>query len=175
MTIMAAKTPKRSYYYAGGKRVALQPAADLVAIDDARLTERLPDLKASDAALRSGQSLRGGIRLVQRDALAPASLARLQGAGVTQPVFRKGGAVMIALPEIRIEDAAAQKLAAVRKFAASKKQSITDDADGRLTIQVRSTDGGDALALANDLVEHLKVASATPRFLRIVPGPVVRA
>ena len=175
MTVMATKKPKKPYYYAGGKRVVLEPAADLVAVDDARLAEKLPDLLASDAALRSGRPLRGGIRLVQREALGPETLARLQSAGVTQPVFRQAGAIMIALPEIRIEDEIQAKLAEVRRFAASTKQLITNDAEGHLTIQPPSADGGDALSLANVLVEQYKVTSASPRFLRIVPGPVVRA
>jgi hypothetical protein len=171
---MATRKPKKPYYYAGGKRVELEPAADLVAVDDARLAEQLPDLLASDAALRAGKPLRGGIRLVERDALAPGTLDRLQSAGVTQPVFRQDSAIVIALPEIRIEDDSEAKLAQVRKFAESKVQPIADGAEGRLTLYPLSADGGDALSLANELAEQYKLASASPRFLRIVPGPVVR-
>lgn len=110
----------KPYYYAGGKRVLLEPATDLVAVDDASLAEQLPDLLASDAALRAGKALRGGIRLVEREALAPETFDRLQSAGVTQPVFRQDGAIMIALPEIRIEDDSEAKLAQARQFAANK-------------------------------------------------------
>ena len=67
------------------------------------------------------------------------------------------------------------KLAQARKFATSKVEPIPDEAEGRLTLRPLSADGGEALSLANDLVEQIKVTSATPRFLRIVAGPVVRA
>ena len=174
MTVMATMKPKKPYYYAGGKRVTLEPATDLIAVDEARLAEKLPDLLSSDAALRSGKALGGGIRLLEREALAPATLARLQSSGVTQPVFRQQGAVMIALPEVRVEDDSAATLAKVRKFAASENVSITDDAPGRLTLRPSSPDGGDALSLAAELSEQFKPASASPRFVRIVPRPVVR-
>ena len=171
---MATRKSKKPYYYAGGKRVVLEPAADLVAVDAARLAEKLPEL-ASDAALRAGKPLRDGIRLVQRATLAPETLQRLRTAGVTQPVFRQGGAVMVALPEIRIEDKGAAKLAAARKFAAGKIQANTGAAEGRSTLQLLSKDGGDAVTLAKELVEHCHLTSVSPRFLRVVPGPVVRA
>ena len=64
--------------------------------------EKMSDLLASDAALRSGTPLRGGIRLVERDNLEADTFDRLQNAGVTQPVFRQDGATRVALPEIRI-------------------------------------------------------------------------
>jgi hypothetical protein len=172
---MATKKPPKPYYYAGGKRVTLEPAADLVAVDDARLAKKLPDLLESDAALRSGTALRGGLRLIHRDNLRADTLERLQSAGVTQPVFRQGDATLVALPEIRIEDDRAAALAEVRKFAAGKAQPVTDDAEGRLTLCPLSEDARDALTLANELVERYNLTSVSPRFLRIVPGSVVRA
>jgi len=171
---MATKKPKKLYYYAGGKRVPLEPATDLVAVDDTRLAERLPDLLASDTALRSGTPLRGGIRLIQRDHLAADTLDRLQRAGVTQPVFRQAGATLVAMPEIRIEDDEA-KLAGIREFVADKAQPITGDAEGRLTLHPLSDDGRDAVTLANELVEHYQLNSVSPRFLHVVSGPVVWA
>jgi len=174
MALMATKKPTKPYYYAGGKRVTLEPATDLIAVDEARLAEKLPDLLTSDKDLLSGKALSGGIRLVERQALAPATLERLQNAGVTQPVFRQQGAVMVALPEVRVEDDDEARLAKVRKSAASKNVSITQDAAGRLTLRLLSADGGDAVSLAAQLIEHFKPASASPRFVRIVPRPAVR-
>jgi hypothetical protein len=170
---MATRKSQNLYYYAGGKRVALEPATDLVAVDEARLAEKVPDLLASDA-LPSGTRMRG-IRLISRHNLDADTLDRLQRAGVTQPVFRQGDATLVALPEIRIEDDREETLAKVRQFVADKAQPITDDAEGRLTLRPLSDDGRDALTLANELVEHYKLASGSPRFLRIVPGPVVPA
>jgi hypothetical protein len=172
---MATRKAKDEYYYAGGKRVALKPALDLIAVDDARLAEKLPTLQASDAALREGTPLRGGIRLVQVDDLEPNTLERLQKAAVTHPVFRQDGTILVALPDIRIEDESIAKLAEVRKFAAGKARLLADENDGRLTLHLQSEDGRDALVLANELVELYKPASVSPRFLRVVPGPVVRA
>jgi hypothetical protein len=172
---MATKNPKKPYYYAGGRRVTLEPTADLIAVDDARFTEQLPALQASSAALRAGTPLRGGIRLIRRDSLGTDTLDRLQSAGVTQPVFRQDGATLVALPEIRIEDAGEATLAAVREFAADKVQPITGDVGGRLTLHPLSDDGRDALTLANELIERYKLTSVSPRFLRIVSVPIVRA
>ncbi len=172
---MATKRPKKPYYYAGSKRVTLEPADDLIAVDDARVAEKLPDLLASDTALRSGTPLRGGIRLIRRENLQADTLNRLQSAGVTQPVFRQDDATLVALPEIRIEDESAATLAEVRKFAIGKAQPSADDAEGRLTLHPLSDDGRDALTLANELVERYKPTSVSPRFLRIVSGPIVRS
>ena len=173
---MATKKPKKPYYYyAGGKRVTLEPAPDLIAVDDARLAEKLPDtVEHRSAALRPGTLLRGGIRLVHRDNLDADTLDRLQKAGVTQPVFRQDGAILVALPEIRIEDDDEETLAEVRKFAAGKARPITGDVEGRLTLHPLSDDGRDALTLANELVERFKLTSVSPRFLRVAtPPPLV--
>lgn len=157
-----------SYYYAGGKRVPLQQAPDLIAVDEARLAAKLPDL-ASDAALSAGRPLRGGIRLVERGALSADTAGRLRDAGVTQPVFRAEGWVLVALPEVRVEDGSRAKLAEAKAAAEGKAEA--DAADGRLTLRPSSADGADAIALANELVERHAVASASPRFIRVVPGP----
>src|SRR5260221_5908135 len=168
---MASQTPKASYYYAGGKRVALERAADLIAVDDARLAEKLPDLLASNAGLRAGKPLRSGIRLVERGTLSAETVTRLVDAGVTQPVFRHQGSVMVALPEVRVEDGSKANLAKAKKFAAGK--AVADATEGRLTLRPDSADGGDAIDLANALVEQHNVASASPRFIRVVPSPAV--
>jgi hypothetical protein len=89
-------TPKKPYYYAGGRSVTLEPASNLIAVDDSRLAEQLPSLQASSTALRDGTPLRGGIRLIRRDNLGEDTLDRLQKAGVTQPVFRQDGAILVA-------------------------------------------------------------------------------
>ena len=111
---------------------------------------------------------------MQLDDLKPDTLKRLRNAGVTQPVYRQGGAILVALPEIRIEDDSEAKLAEVRKFVVGKVQPITSDAEGRLSLHPLSDDGRDALTLANELVEQYKLTSVSPRFLRVLPGPVVR-
>jgi hypothetical protein len=172
---MTTRKAKDNYYYAGGKRIALQPAVDLVAVDDARLAERLPALRASDAALREGTPLRGGIRLVQVSDLERDTLKHLRKGAVTHPVFRQDGTIVVALPEIRVEDDSDAKLADVREFAAGKARPTGDENEGRLTLRLRSEDGRDALVLANELVERYKPASVSPRFLRVVAGPALRA
>jgi hypothetical protein len=172
---MATRKATDAYYYAEGKRVALKPALDLIAVVDARLAAKLPALQASDAALREGTHLRGGIRLVRVGDLEPDTLERLQKAAVTQPVFRQDGTILVALPEIRIEDEREAKLAEVREFVAGRARPAADENEGRLTLHLQSEDGRDALMLANELVERYKPASVSPRFLRVVPGPVVRA
>src|SRR5262245_30818249 len=112
MMFMGTAKSKKPYYYAGGKRVTLEPAADVVALAEARLAEKLPDLRL-EVVGRSTRLPGGDLRLIPCDALPSDTLARLREAGVTQPVFRKDGANLVALPEVRVEDDDEAKLAEV--------------------------------------------------------------
>src|SRR5262249_12433392 len=94
------------YYYAGGKKIPLAPATDLVAVDTRALPAALP--KPVAAAVRESISpLSGEVRLIKGPDLgieAAATIRALEEAGATHPVFRAGDTVLVVLPEVRVEE-----------------------------------------------------------------------
>jgi hypothetical protein len=172
---MTARRRPAHYYYAGGKRVALDPESELVAVDESRLAEVEPNSGEMKRAVQSTEALSGRIRLVPRRELNPDLSARLEENGATQPVFRQGDTTLIALPEVRVEDDRASVRDKIRKFAAEQViPSDVTESEGRLTLHPRSNSGRDALDLANEIVERFHPTSVSPRFLRITAGPPVR-
>src|SRR5262245_2120165 len=101
---MRSGKPKKPYYYASGKRVTLEPAADVVALNEPLLAEKFPDFHVEKAAQGTGPLAGGKIRLVSSDAFDKDTLSRMKNAGVAQTVYRQEGAILVILPEIRVED-----------------------------------------------------------------------
>jgi hypothetical protein len=167
---------RRCYYYAGGERVDLEPADDLFAVGGgtASVAAAIPE-----AASAAGQPLTGGIRLLTREELGDAAAA---GAGSDPefPVFRSHGAIMVALPEVRVEESRKAHRARLRKWLADHSRDVAvvggnggdrDDGDERWVLRPVSGKGADALALANQLAEQVGPQVAQPRFIRVVPRP----
>jgi hypothetical protein len=169
----SAKSAGENYYYAGGQRIELEPATDLLAVDESAL--RQANLPASaKKALKAARQLTSGISLIDRDAIEDAVADALAKAGALQPVFRAMGAVLVALPEVRVEFAeGAAKSRGLKKWLATRgdEAAIEKQSDGRITIRPTSGYGGDALAIANALTEEVKPEVAQPRFVRIVRRP----
>jgi hypothetical protein len=166
------------YYYADGERVELTPADDLVAIDDQRFARA--DLPERVRALveKAARPLTSGIRLVDRSMLEhdAAALAALQKAGVVQPAYRSQGAVVVVLPEVRVEEgrggATKRRLKQwLHRHAADA--DVDNEGDERITIRPKSGSGQDALALANSLAEEVRPELAQARFVRSVKGPAI--
>ena len=103
------------YYYAGGRRIALEADPDLVAIDEQRADAAGPRPGAVDASARR---LPGGVVIVPRSTIDDAQLATLRDAGALRPVYRHDGALMVPLPEIRVEvDNVKQRKAVMQSLA----------------------------------------------------------
>jgi hypothetical protein len=165
-----------AYYYAGGEKVELTRADDLVAVDERALANAgLPEAIGA-AVHKVMRSLSAGVGLVDCAKLGGdvAEVVRaLQAAKVTFPVFRSHGAVIVALPEVRVEETRGPK----QKRLADWLASHTDDAvvksrrEDQLVLEPASGYGGDALALANRLTEQVGPEMAQVRFLRVTPRP----
>src|SRR5688572_19268632 len=139
--------PADAYYYAGGKRVDLAPAADLVAVP------------------AGGTS----VRVLKKDELGAAAGA----AKSLYPVFRAHGAVMVALPEVRVEESRPAQWAKIDKWLEAHRDrvEVVSRDDDRVVLRPVSGSGEDALAIANELNEQVGPEMAQANFQRIVPRP----
>ena len=92
-------------------------------------------------------------------------------------MYRKDRAVVVPLPEARIEfDSPAQRRA-VREVLAncsSPECAIIEDTSNRIVVRLLSGSGSDALKLANRIYERAHPAAASVRFIQFVPKPDVR-
>lgn len=163
------------YYYAGGERIPLEVDAGHVAIDLQGAGRH--GLDASVEPLRSRMSVLPGGRVgvVPTDAVSPALRAALDQADALQPVYRSGGARIVAYPEVRVhldEAGRAELLSAVKRSGVLA--DVAGEGDGDIVLRPTSGRGTDAIALANYVYEKLRPEMSQPRFVRIVPRPEPR-
>jgi|HubBroStandDraft_2_1064218.scaffolds.fasta_scaffold463910_1 hypothetical protein len=161
-----------AYYYANGERIALELDPEYVAVNLSRSTA---GLRATfDRLKKRASSPVRDMALVRRDELSPDDQGALDAAGAIQPVYRHGSAMIVVLPEVRvdIEKAERPELISFVKNG-SVPAAIEQDERGRLVLRPMSGSGADALALANGVHEtlHPKVAQAS--FLRVIPKPAL--
>lgn len=165
-----------NYYYAGGKKIALKPARDLLAIDSqAFLDSTLPD-NVRKAVEIASKSLAHGVRLVDRKALSrtPNIVKSLTDADLLHPVYRSGKSVLIGLPEVRIEEARGgthEKLLKQWLTRHADKTSVAHSQYGQITLRPLSGKASDALAMANNIAEEVEPEMVQSNFIRIVPRP----
>ncbi len=159
-----------AYYYAAGQKVELEPDEEHVAVDQAAAKEAGLDAKvsaASVAAVRAG----AGVFVTPRSSLTADTIKQLQKAGALQTVYRRDKAVVVAMPEVRIEfDTPAQRARVMSLLSPNVSHfSITEDTSDRLVIRPTSGKGEDALNLANRIQEHASPAAVSVRFVQFVP------
>ena len=161
------------YFYAGGERHALEPVDGSLAIDSR--VAAAAGLGGAVAALAIQSRLPGGVVLVERVDCAP-ELHRLLGqAGAIRPLYRSGQALVVLMPEVRVEFDGARHEDALRLIERSKVPAdITEDTQERLALRPRSGKGDDALDLANYIYEHVHPAASTVRMLQVVPRSKTR-
>ena len=162
-----------AYYYAGGQKIELTPADDLLAVDERRLAGAG---EVEGLVKQAARPLTGGIALVERKDLGARAAeveATLRRAGALQPVYRAQGAVLVALPEVRVEESRPAKQGPLEEWLRSNeaRAKVASRGDGRLVIEPASGYGGDALAIAGALSEQVGPEMAQPRFLRVTPRP----
>lgn len=160
----APPTPGGSYYWASGRRVALAET-DLVAVDLDQAGDARQSLQA-----QSSQAVSGNVVL-----LAEVEARTALGAGIASqpgvhPVYTADGAVLVVLPEVRVEGSA-EVLDRVRREAGDGVDVDDDDVPGRLVLRPASGRGEDALRLANEVTETVAPELAQCRFVRITPRP----
>jgi hypothetical protein len=164
-------------YYAGDRKIELDRAEDYVAVDQKAAKSAGLEKQVATAggdAPRQG----GGVVLMQRSALSEKTLTALHDAGALQPVYRRDPAVMVALPEVRVEfDTPEQRRAVTADLADDSElpPSVSESTDIGLTVRPTSGDGADALKIANKIHESGHAAAASVRFIQFVPKPMVRS
>jgi hypothetical protein len=157
-----------AYYYASGKRVELDADPDHVAIDPNAAARAGVDRSEIPAAHTAS-----GVIVAVRSAVPAAALERLRKAGALQPVYMRNRALVIPLPEVRIEVDTREQHAAVMKALndAGASYEIADQSGERIVVKPKSGDGADALKIANHVYEQAKPAAASVRFVQFVPKP----
>jgi hypothetical protein len=161
-----------SYYYAGGRKLALERDHEFVALDQAAAASSGVDVKAlagSEGARRGA----AGVLLVRSACLDARQLHDLRKAGALLPVFRRDRAILVALPEVRVEFDDAKERKAVKALLAGKADgvSVTQDDSDLLVLRPSSGDADDALTLANQIHEDAGPAASSVRFIQFVPKP----
>ena len=160
-----------TYYYAGGQKVDLEPDEEHVAVDQAAAKEA--GLDAFSANLDSAVRVGAGVLVTPRSSLSADIIQRLQEAGALQPVYRRDKAIVVAMPEVRVEfDTPDQRRKVMKLLSPNASDvSVTEDTAERLVLRPVSGHGEDALNLANRIQERAKPAAASVRFVQFVPKP----
>lgn len=144
----------------------------MLAIQRAALAT-LVDKATAERLLVTATDLGKGLLLIDRGEFGEAEFARLREEPGVQPVFDAAGALVVALPEVRVEESrGAREKSAVRSWLKHRAVPLAiDEVDGRFTVHLESGRGRDALDLANALVEDLGPEMAQARFVRLVRKP----
>jgi len=159
------------YYYASGERVPIELDEEQVAVDAARAGPE----QVSQLLGRAGPSPQapGGVLLLRRERVGEEGLRGLAARGALRPVYRAGGAALVALPEVRVELEGEAQRRAVREAIerAPHPVEIAEEGPGRIVLRVCSGSGDDALEVANFLFETARPAASSVRFVRFVARP----
>jgi hypothetical protein len=159
-----------SYYWAGGRKVPLTASREVVIDVTSPAGARLsgPGLERLRAG---GRSLSASLLMVP-ESDAAAALGGDSALPGVHPVFRsEDGALVVVLPEVRVESGDPRALDAVARSVTTAH--VTERTDERLVLVPDSGRGEDALLLANSLTESRSAEVSSARFLRVVrrPGP----
>jgi hypothetical protein len=158
------------YFYAAGKRVTLVVESSLWALD----TEALSLAPIADTIrariLTDAHQLRGKYVLAR---LPAPLLAVLRAVHAAHPVYRAADAVLVALPEVRVEETRPERLRRLHAWLDARAGSIevSEPEIGRITLRPSSGSAEEALAIANELHEEITPELAEARFIRSVESP----
>jgi len=161
------------YYYAGGKRVPLEPDESHVAVEEKAAARAGLGPLLEEAAAQGGRRLPGGVVLLPRSKLDAQSMARLQGR--VRSVYRHGDAMVVPLPEIRVEmDDERQRSAVMDAIdTAPHPVEVSEKSASRVLLTPRSGSSEDAIDIANHVFEKARPAASSVRLLQFVPRPGV--
>jgi hypothetical protein len=161
--------PADAYYWAGGRRIPLRGSSEVV-IDVTSAAGAQLAGSSLDRLRAQGRSLTSSLLLVpDSDARAALGEDHDSVAGV-HPVFRsEDGALVVVLPEVRVESSDRRRLEAVGLSLTDAH--VREQGEERLVLEPDSGRGVDALLLANTLAESQAAEVVSARFLRVVPRP----
>jgi len=163
-----------AYYYAAGRKVAIEPDDAHVAVDMTAAAKSGADKQVVSAGAANKV---GGMIIAERSAFDDETLTRLRDAGALQPVYRRDRVLIVALPEVRIElDNPKQHRAVIDALSKGPipRHTITEDTEERIVVKPASGNGDDALRIANEIYERARPAAASVRFIQVVPKPSLR-
>jgi hypothetical protein len=166
----SSRKPTGFYYYASGHPVNLVLDETWLAIDTRQFKAARTSPRLQAALLKDAHPLRGDLILVKRQALTPKQLDALTRHGAAHPVFQSEGALLIALPEVRVEESSSQRRRALLRWIREHGDvaQVVEDNGERIVLRPTSGQGADAITLANQLSEQIGPELAQPRFLRVV-------
>jgi hypothetical protein len=120
---------------------------------------------------RAGQQLREGVVIVPRTAIPSERREAWEEVGALLPVYAQDDALIVVLPEVRIEGTDASQVPAIKQWLkdARREAEVIEEQGTRVTLRPRSGRAADALQIANEVEEHVHPALSQARFLRIVP------
>jgi hypothetical protein len=120
---------------------------------------------------RSGRPLREGVVIVPWSAIPDERRELLEGDGALLPVFEQDGALVVVLPEVRVEGVDSGQVPAIKAWlnAAEHDAELVEEQGMRVTLRPRSGRAADALRIANEVGEQVRPALSQARFLRVVP------
>lgn len=166
----SSKHPTGFYYYASGHPVDLILDLNWLAIDTRQFKAAGTSPRLQATLLKDARPLRGDLILVKRQLLTPKQLDALIRHGAAHPVFQSKGALLIALPEVRVEESSSQRRRALLRWIREHTdiaEIVANDGD-KIVLRPTSGQGADAITLANQLVEQIGPELAQPRFLRVI-------
>jgi hypothetical protein len=156
------------YYWASGQKIPLDAAAQIVVNTQAADEQGLWQGELSEAATAKGTDIGKGLVILPSDAVPAELRDRLDNTGASAPVYRDEDALIVVLPEVRMESAksSAQDVrTAVERI--DSDATVEESAPGRFVVKPSSGRGKDALRLANRLNEEVGPDAVQPRFVRI--------
>jgi hypothetical protein len=166
----SSQHPTGFYYYASGHPVELTLDGNWLAIDTRQFKAAGTSPRLQVTLLKDARPLRGDLILVKRQLLTPKQLDALTRHGAAHPVFQSNGAMLIALPEVRVEESSSQRRRALLRWIREHADiaEIVEDDGNKFVLRPTTGQGADAITLANQLVEQIGPELAQPRFLRVV-------
>ena len=158
------------YYYASGQPVDLTLDEQWLALDTRKYQAAGTSPRLQAVLKKDARPLRGDLILVKRQAIPAKELDALTLHGAVHPVFRAEGAILIALPEVRVEESSAQRQRALHRWIRQHgdEAELVEDNGAQILLRPTSGHGVDAIALANHLTEQIAPEMAQPRFLRVI-------
>jgi hypothetical protein len=161
------------YYWASGEKIPLSAAPEIVVNSKAADEQGLWQGELSEVASSQGTDIGKGLVILPSDAVPAELRDRLDDTGASAPVYSADDALIVVLPEVRMESttSSAQEVrAAVERI--DSNASVEESAPGRFVVKPSSGRGADALDLANRLTEAVNPDAVQPRFVRITkPQP----
>ena len=160
---------KDDYYFAGGKKVPLHRDERHIAIDldDSKIGRLSKDI--INALREKANIIKRSVALLAIDDIPEDALAFIREHGADLPVFHENGTLIIVLPEVRVEFDTEIELENIKSYLNTKAVTVQKQKRKRLSLVPNSRSGKEALELANQLGEKLKVGLSQARFLRVVP------